>query len=96
MTGKWPTFQIGYINSDRSDTRWANLREVTPAQKRANARTTSKLGVKGVWMTTGGRYAARIKAFGEITYLGSFDTIEKASKAYEKAAKKSFGNFARV
>jgi hypothetical protein len=95
MTGKWPKFQIDYINRDRSDTRWANLREVTPAQKRANSRTTSKLGTKGVWMTTGGRYAARIKVAGKITYLGSFDTIKKASEAYTKAAKKSFGNLRR-
>lgn len=96
MTAEWPKFQIEYINNNRSDTRWGNLREVTPAQKRANARTTSKLGVKGVWMTTGGRYAARIKAAGKITYLGSFDTIAEASEAYAKAAKKSFGKFARV
>jgi hypothetical protein len=53
---------------------------------------TSKRGTKGVWMTTGGRYAARIKVAGKITYVGSFDTIKKASEAYAKVAKKSFGN----
>jgi hypothetical protein len=96
MTGKWPKLQIDYINRNRCDTRWANLQQVTPAQKRASARTTSKLGVKGVWMIPGGKYAARIKAAGKITYLGSFDTIKEASAAYAKAAKKAFGKFARA
>ncbi|MGB7619022.1 MAG: HNH endonuclease signature motif containing protein [Pseudolabrys sp.] len=95
MTGKWPNLQIDYINRNRSDTRWANLQLVTPAQKRASARTTSKLGVKGVWITPGGKYAARIKVAGKITYLGSFDTTKEAGAAYAKAAKRAYGKFAR-
>ena len=27
MTGKWPKLEIGYIDRNTSDTRWANLRE---------------------------------------------------------------------
>ena len=96
MTGKWPKFEISFINRHKSDTRWANLWEVTPAQRRANARTTNKLGTKGVWMTTGGRYAVRIKVRGKITYLGSFNTIKEARKVYQKAAKQSSGKFARA
>ena len=94
-TGKWPKLQIDYVNRNGSDTCWANLRLVTPAQKRVNAHTTSKLGVKGVWITPGGKYAARIKVAGKITYLGSFDTTKEAGAAYAKAAKRAYGKFAR-
>jgi hypothetical protein len=29
MTGKWPKLEINFINRNTSDTRWANLREMT-------------------------------------------------------------------
>src|SRR6478752_4218936 len=35
MTGKWPKLEIGYINHKTSDARWANLRAMTPLQRRA-------------------------------------------------------------
>jgi len=47
-TGRWPKLEIDFINRNRSDTRWANLREVTPSQIRTKARRRSKLGVRGV------------------------------------------------
>ena len=30
MTGKWPNSEISYINGKPSDTRWANLLNLTP------------------------------------------------------------------
>ena len=95
MTGKWPKLEIGYINHNTSDTRWANLRAMTPSQRRATTRTRNKLGVRGVWITKSGKYVARIKVAGKKQYLGLFDTIEKASAAYARAAKDTFGQFAR-
>ena len=96
MTGKWPKLEIGYINHKTSDTRWANLRAMTPSQRRATARTRNKLGVRGVWITKSGKYVARIKVAGKRKYLGTFDTIPKASAAYARAAKDVFGQFARA
>ena len=96
MTGKWPKLEIGYINRNTSDTRWANLRAMTPSQRGATSRTRNKLGVRGVWITKSGKYVARIKVAGKKKYLGSFDTIEKASVAYTRAAKDAFGQFARA
>ena len=96
MTGKWPKLEIGYINHKTSDTRWANLRAMTPSQRRATSRTRNKLGVRGVWITKSGKYVARIKVAGKKKYLGLFDTIEKASVAYTRAAKDAFGQFASV
>ena len=94
MTGKWPKLEIGYINHKTSDTRWANLRAMTPSQRGATSRTRNKLGVRGVWITKSGKYVARIKVAGKKKYLGLFDTIEKASMAYTRAAKDAFGQFA--
>jgi hypothetical protein len=96
MNGRWPRLKIDYINRDRSDIRWANLREITHSQRAAKAHTHNKLGVKGVWMTKWGKYAARIKKNGKRSYLGSFDTLEKAGAAYANAAKRMFGEFASV
>ena len=94
-TGKWPKLVLDYINGNRADIRWANLREATRAQQRSKSRPRNKLGVKGVWKTKSGRYVAEIKVAGKKTYLGLFDTIEKASTAYARAAKDTFGQFAR-
>ena len=91
MTGKWPKLEINFINHNPSDTRWANLREMTPSQRRRRARRTNKLGVKGVWKTQTGRYVAEIKGAGKRTYIGVFDSIEEAGAAYAKVAKRSFG-----
>jgi hypothetical protein len=97
MTGKWPKLEIAFINRKTSDTRWANLRQVTPSQRRAKGRTSNKHGVKGVCTTSDGKkYVARIKVAGKRTYLGSFDNLNEASAAYFKAAKDAFGPFARV
>jgi hypothetical protein len=93
-TGKWPKLEIDYINCDRSDIRWANLREATHSQIHAKARITNRLGARGVWLTPHGKYAAQIKVNGKKTFLGSFNTVEDASKAYSKAAKEAFGQFA--
>jgi hypothetical protein len=94
MKGTWPKHRINCINGDRSDIRWANLREMTFTQQQASRRVQSKLGVKGVWMTRQGKYAAEIRVAGQKTYLGCFETLEKANAAYLKAAKKAFGSFA--
>ena len=96
MTGKWPKLEIGYINHKTSDARWANLRAMTPSQRGAATRTRNKLGVRGISITTSGKYVARIKVAGKKKYLGLFDTIEKASVAYTRAAKDAFGQFARA
>ena len=95
MTNKWPKQEIGYINRNTSDTRWANLRAMTRSQRRAISRTRNMLGARGVWISKSGKYVASVKVAGKKRYLGVFDTIEKASVAYARAAKDVFGQFAR-
>ena len=96
MKGTWPNHLIHYVNGDASDIRWANLRQITMAQRQALRPTQNKLGVKGVWKTGHGKYVAAIRVDREKRYLGLFDTLEEASVAYVKAAKTAFGSFARA
>jgi hypothetical protein len=96
MTGKWPTPEIDYINGNRSDTRWANLREATRSQNSVWRHTRNKLGVKGVWVEKNGAYVAQIRSGGKLKYLGTFDTVSQAAAAYAQAAREAFGEFART
>ena len=57
-----------------------------------NLAERNKLGVRGVWITKSGKYVAHIKVAGKKKYLGLFDTIEKASVAYTRAAKDAFAH----
>ena len=85
-----------YINGDRSDIRCANLREATRSQCRASVRSKNKLGARGVWVSKSDRYVAQIRFMGKLKYLESFDTVDEAKAAYEKTAKKHFGEFAQT
>ena len=88
MKGTWPNQLISCVNGDRSDIRWANLRQITMAQRQASRPTQNKLGVKGVWKTGHGKYAAEIRVDREKRYLGQYETLEEAS-AVRKSGEKS-------
>jgi hypothetical protein len=48
-------------------------------------RIVNQLGIKGVTRTPNGKYKVRIIKDGQTKYLGCYDSIGAASKAYEKA-----------
>ena len=96
MTGKWPRLEINCINRNTSDSRWANLRQMTPSQRRAFAHHKNKLGARGVSIGKVGKFIATIKVAGKKKHLGAFDTVKEASAAYARAAKDAFGQFARA
>lgn len=90
MTGEWPAMSIDHIDGDKSNNRWANLRQVPHALNTHNVRRASKnssTGVLGVTRTGSDRkpYVAGIRVEGKRVYLGSFATVEEASEAYLKA-----------
>jgi hypothetical protein len=88
---------IDHINGIRDDNRIENLRiaDVKESARNRGGAVTSKLGVKGVWLSPEGRYRAQIGYEGKFINLGTFATLEKASEAYNAKAKELHGEFYR-
>lgn len=94
---------IDHRNGDGLDNRRTNLRPSTCSQNNRNRRlgVTNATGFKGVQRN---RYCARtkkpwlgmIKFEGKTDWLGPFETIEEAARAYDAKARELFGEFARL
>jgi hypothetical protein len=93
--GNWPIGELDHRDTKRSNNAIKNLREATPLQNRANARSKLKNGIKGVrkkWKN----WEASIVCQGRYFYLGTHKTKLAASRAYLKKAKELHGEFARA
>lgn len=91
MTGQWPPATVDHINQKGDDDRWRNLRLADHAKQMVNRRNwgTCPRGVSQY----GKAYMARITKDGVTYYLGTYDTAEAASTAYEMAAFNLHGAF---
>lgn len=90
---------VDHRNGNGLDNRRSNLRTSTPTQNCANRRRRrdSQWPYKGIQRTNGrGNWQARIKVDGKRYNLGSFATPEDAANAYDAAARRYFGEFART
>lgn len=98
MTGAFPKETIDHIDMDKYNNRFANLREATRSQQKANARkrVDSSSKYKCVsWRPRQKKWSATICKNGKRRHLGYFETAEIAHAAYVMAAKREFGEFAR-
>ena len=77
------------------DCRLDNLRIATIAESNRNQKCRSSSGFKGVGRH-GKQWRAAIVFDGSRIYLGYFPSAELAARAYDRAARKYFGEFARL
>jgi hypothetical protein len=91
---------VDHRYGDGLDNRKENLRIATMAQNQYNRRKTSRKTsskYKGVHLKKQyNKYGAEISCNGKRTHLGYFDNEIDAAKAYDEAAKKLFGEFAKL
>ena len=90
-------YVIDHINGNGLDNRRANLRLATVAQNAWNSRKRNpRSGYKGVCFASDkGLWRAAIVCHGRRIHLGYFKDKITAAKAYDSAAKKYYGEFAK-
>src|ERR1700722_46526 len=93
--GEW----CDHKNHDTLDNRDSNLRKGTAGNNIVNSknrvRSINKSGFRGVY-AHGKRWYSCIRGHGRNIHLGGFKAKTEAAKAYDKAAKKYHGEFARL
>lgn len=86
--------ELDHEDGNGLNNRWKNLRKATHAQNQMNSKRERALP-KGVTESRG-KFRATIKHAGKFAHLGTFESIEEASKCYQERAFALFGAFAKV
>jgi hypothetical protein len=95
--GEWPPGYIDHINHDRLDNRIDNLRCTNQSENTSNRSSPRRdcngmMGVQYNWK----KWTAKIRVNGKVIYLGRFDTMEEAGRAYDEAVRLHRGPHAKT
>lgn len=100
MTGEMPAEDVLCLNGNLDDIRFSNLQLLTRSQTTAHQVLLSRAnrsGFRGVsWHKASGRWRASIGIGKKSVYLGLFSDPIDGARAYDAAADKYFGEFARL
>lgn len=100
ITGAARGWDVDHADGNTLHNRRANLRVATRGENTTNSHVTARPAqcpYRGVSKNTRGyRWRAEIGANGAKLRLGSFDTAEDAAAAYNEAARRIYGEFARL
>lgn len=87
-------YHTDHINGNKLDNRRANLRPATHNQNMCNLPPRNGRKYKGLTLSRGGKFVARVNLHGKKYYIGTFDTEQEAALAYNNKAKELQGEFA--
>jgi len=89
---------VDHINGNPADNRRENLRLATPEQNAQNSamRKDNMTGFKGVTRHVSGKYQSRINVAKHCISLGYFNDPVSAAQAYDEAARRYHGEYARL
>lgn len=98
VNGRWPQAELDHRDLNKTNNAYCNLREAERAEnaKNIHVRKDSASQVKGVRRMLSGRWQAVIRADNVRYCIGTYNTIDEASAAYEEAAIRLHGEFART
>lgn len=98
ITGAPDGLTVDHINGNGLDNRQCNLRICTLAQNLANReKSNGRHPYKGIWQNpVTNRWGASIQCDGLKHHLGYFDSPEDAARAYNEAATRLHGPFAKL
>ena len=94
--------EVDHINGHKLDNRRSNLRNCTRTENARNVGLSAQrkhgMDLKGISrnLRNSPKWTAYINVGGRQIYLGSFETAIGAAKAYDAAARRLFGAFART
>lgn len=94
-----PDMQVDHINRNGLDCRRENMRLCSHIENQYNKDTylNNKSGYKGIrWHKRDKRWQARITVDRKVIHIGYFVTAEEAARAYDEAARKHHGRFAKT
>ena len=91
--------EVDHINGDGLDNRKSNLQVISHAEniRKSRVQINNKSGFRGVsWHKGDRRWQVVIEVDNIKNYIGSFRSKIAAALAYDRAAKKCFGKFAKL
>lgn len=89
---------IDHVNGDRLDNRLANLRFCSYTENARNRKVTcvNRVGCAGVYQMPSGNYKAVIRLDKKLIYLGTYRTLQKATRVRQEAERAHFGEYSRL